>query len=182
MSILLWVMVVFGLALVGMLVLPVRFRAHLRSAPALAYRLEVRALAGLAPTVVLVDSARPSRRRQRVNAPRKRGRTKGPATRPRVWTSVPRLIRGLIGAICLEYLNIEAEIGLPDPADTGRVYGYLVPLEYGACGAPRCSVSVRPHFAGPLFAGEADAAARVAAISLVPPILRFIWEAFGPGK
>ena len=190
-TILLWLVLVLFVLLAGVLLTPVRLRGHIRTSPQLDYRVEVRVLGGLTPAFALVDSTR--RRKPAVDKaaaqkkPRSKKRQKKKARRgfrngPRMAAAMPRLIGDLFRTIHLEFLTVDGEIGLDDPADTGRLYGWLTPMQFAASPPPNIDVSLRPNFEHPGLSGEAEAALHLTAAALLPPAVRFAWRAFGPRR
>jgi hypothetical protein len=183
-TILLWCVVALLLLLAGLLVIPIRLRAKVRTSPDLSYRIEARALGGWAPGIPIADSARP--RKTDIRKPKKepsgkkrRRRVVGGA---RMLSAAPEFLSGLLGAIHFEHLKLDAEFGLNDPADTGQVYGCLTPLQFGALSGPGRFVSLRPNFERACFAGELDAALHFTIAAFLPPALRFAWRVFGPAR
>lgn len=183
-TILLWCVIVLFLALTVLLVTPVRLHARLRTAPDLSYRIEARALGGWAPGIPLADSARPgkadTRRPKKKRPARKRsGRMAGGA---RMLSAAPEFMSGLLRAVHFEHLKLDAEFGLGDPADTGQLYGYLAPLQFGLFSGAGKVFSLRPNFERACFVGEMDAAVRFTIAAFLPPAVRFAWRVFGPAR
>lgn len=190
-TLLLWVAGVLALALATVLLMPVRLSGWVRTSPRLAYRLDARLFGAWTPRIPLLDSARPrratGRARQAPPAPQagtgrpppsKRG--VGRANGARMWAALPRLLSEMVGSIRWEALHLDAEFGLGDPADTGQVHGYLMPLQYGAPWPPGVSIALRPNFERVCLDGEVRATLRLRAAALLLPAARFAWRAFGP--
>ncbi|PQO24796.1 hypothetical protein C2I36_01560, partial [Rhodobacteraceae bacterium WD3A24] len=95
---------------------------------------------------------------------------------------VPRLIAGLLGRFHLHRVRLDGAFGLPDPAETGHVFGLLTPLIYATPPSSRIAVRVRPVFTGPHLSGEAEAVIRVIPLTLLGPAIRFGWDNIGPGR
>ena len=188
-AIILWLLL-FILALVCLaLITPVFVRVHLTTSPQFAYRVEMRALAGLAPRLTLADgprkgpvakdkaehrpkTARPKRRRI---PSRKRGH--GAAVR-----ALPTLVIGILHRIHLKKLHIDADYGLSDPVETGRLCGLLMPLQYAGPIPTNVTLDLRPDFTKPSLDGSVTAVVRVTVAALLFPVTRFAWRAFGPGR
>lgn len=182
-AILFWLVVALFVVLVGVLVTPVHLRAHLRNSPQLAYRVDARILGGLSPRIRIVDSLRPrkTRARKQKKAARSRWKTHGSGG-PNIMSALPRLVSDLLRAVRFEHLRLEAEFGLGDPADTGQLYGLLIPLQYSGYAAQDVSISMRPNFERACLDCELDVRVQVTPASFLLPIIRFAWNAFGVGK
>ena len=183
-TILLWCVVVLLLLLAGLLVTPIRLRARFRTSPDLSYRIEARLLGGLAPAIPIADSAWPRKTdtlkaKKEPSGKKRRHKFAGGA---HMLSAAPELLSGLLRAIHFEHLKLDAEFGLNDPADTGQVYGYLTPLQFGAFSGPGRFVSLRPNFERACFAGELDAALHFTIAAFLLPALRFAWRVFGPAR
>ena len=179
-AIVFWVIVAFVAVLVLVLVTPVRLKAQLHSAERWHYRVDAWLLGGLSPRLPLVDSRRP--RKPKVRQPKPKRKTAGRAAPAGMAKALPRLIKELLQVVHLEELRLDAGFGLPDPADTGQLYGCLVPLQYTGFLPHQASISLRPDFTGRSFDCELDGTARFTAAALLPPAIRFGWRAFGPGR
>ena len=188
-AIILWLLLVM-LALVCLtLITPVFVKIHLTTLPQFAYRVEMHALAGLAPRLTVSGGPRnrpvanrKAKHMSKMTKPkhckmpmRKRGH--GAAVR-----ALPTLIGGILQRIHLKKLHIDADYGLGDPAETGRLCGLLMPLQYAAPIPATVSLDLRPDFTKPRLDGSVTAAIRVTVAALLIPITRFAWRAFGPGR
>ena len=91
--------------------------------------------------------------------------------------ATPRLIRGVLAAFRIERLQVRGRIGLPDPADTGQLFGALLPLSFSFPG-PRYAIDLQPDFGGATLDGNLEAQVRIAPIRAVLPALRFGWDVF----
>lgn len=183
-TILLWLILILLVILAGALLTPVKLRLHLRSSPSLKFRIEASAFGGVTPHVRILDSTR--RRKHEEKKPKKK-KTKARSKRSfaggtRLVAAIPRLLSDILSAFHVDYLNVDAEFGLPDPADTGHVYGCLTPFLYGAPLPAKVVVSLRPDFNRACFAGEMDASLHITPAALLPPAVRLAWRAFGPSK
>lgn len=171
---------VFAL-LLAVLITPVRLQVRLQTDPKLRYLVQVRILGGLSPPLAIIDSARPRKTRQTRTKPRKKpsGAMKMVGG-GRAAAAIPQLVKGVMGTIHLDYLRLDVVAGLDDPADTGRLYGGLAPLHYGAPCSDKVVISLQPDFAQQRFDCALDAAAHVTVFALVPVLARFCWRMFGP--
>jgi Protein of unknown function (DUF2953) len=95
-----------------------------------------------------------------------------------------RFLGRLVGAVRVRRLAADLRLGLEDPADTGRLFGFLAPLALGLDRFRRLDVRVLPDFGGPVVAGRAEAVLtlypfRVAAALLLlvfsPQAFRLAW-------
>ena len=106
----------------------------------------------------------------------------GVGRRTRPFFKVSFDLIGLLRAIHVEQLIVDADIGFKDPADTGQVYGALTPLIWAIPPTSRFSVNVRPDFDQSTFSGRLDTTLSFVPVAFVPPIARFGWHAFGPWR
>lgn len=180
--------VVVLIAIVAVVATPVRLRVVACSEPAPRVRLLLGLLGGWIPSIAVVDSARRDRsRRETDRAPRERPRKRrerrtADRTRlARIRKAAPTLVRDLLRTVRLERLLLRGQVGLDDPADTGRLYGLVVPVLFATRWAwpPSAVVSVTPVFDRACLEGEADIALEVVPVRLLPPALRFGWAVFG---
>lgn len=102
-------------------------------------------------------------------------RRKRPTTR--MIGAAPHLLRGLLTVFRVEHLRLEGTIGLPDPADTGQLFGLVEALSVVLPGS-RVSVSLVPDFFGPTFDARGEASLRVHLVRAIPPALRFGWVVY----
>ena len=171
------------------LITPIFVRVLLTTTPQLAYRIEMRALAGLAPSLTLAEgphkrsvmkrNAKPNpktaKQTRREMSPFKRGHAS--AVR-----ALPQLIEGILRCIHLEELHISADVGLGDPADTGRFCGLFMPLQFASPLPASVSLDLRPDFTKICLNGSVSAAVRVTLAALLVPISRFAWRTYGPQR
>ena len=181
-AIILWLLLVMLVLVCLALITPVFVRVHLTTLPHFAYRVEMRALAGLVPRLTVAQgpvgrpkakhsskTAKPKRRRI---PSRKRGH--GAAVQ-----ALPNLIGGILQRIHLTKLHIDADYGLGDPAETGRLCGLLMPLQYAGPIPATVSLNLRPDFTKPSLNGSLTAIVRVTVAALLIPVARFAWRAYG---
>jgi len=85
---------------------------------------------------------------------------------------VLRLIKELIYAFRLKYLDIGITFGLKDPAHTGIITGIL----HSIFGYLRVRKNIRwtPDFTKPILEWKMKAKVSITPISIIPPIVRFI--------
>jgi hypothetical protein len=77
---------------------------------------------------------------------------------------------------------MDCDFGLDDPADTGRIAGLLMPLQYADILPANVQLAVRPDFTQRRFTGELVASLSVTLAAFVPAVLRFAWRGLGPAR
>lgn len=173
------------LAILALAALPVRFAMTGEIGTAARLRFTIGLLDGAIPALTVYDSAKPGKRRK--EKPRKK-KTDKDAKHRKVWKGkgsarmageVPTLLRGLLRQVELEEFRFNGRFGTGDPADTGAVFGVLSPILYGFPARRRVSIALEPDFNEACLDGRLRAALRITPITLLPPILRFAWRAFG---
>lgn len=185
--------------LIGVIALPVHFRlkaevgdeARTRSAAQGRISIEVRLFGGVAPPLRFsggggrTEPPPPvTEAREEPRARRKRRGWRmpgGPGVGRRILRAVPDLISGELRRIHIDCLSVDGEFGLADPADTGRLYGYLTPVIY-AVPSRRMSVNLRPDFSRACLSGQAEAALHLTPAALAWPVARFAWTVFVAGR
>jgi hypothetical protein len=86
-----------------------------------------------------------------------------------------RLFSDMLNAIKIKNLKADLTFGLPDPADTGMLCGFIhsiLGIVYSRC--HRCSFSVCPVFMESLLDFKGSAEIRVKIYSLIFPFIKFI--------
>ena len=186
-GILLWIVAaVLGL-IVLILVLPVRVSLRLASGPRMDAGAEIRLLAGLAPPIRLSrprhgaeatpeseagsGHRRPDRRPKRV-------RRRGAAVAGRLLSAAPRALGRMVRKVHLERVEIDGDLGLGDPAETGALFGWLMPLIH-TLPSPRFRLDLRPDFSAARISVRAEAAFRIIPAALLPPLAALLWAGFG---
>ncbi len=187
-AVLLWILLALLAAVVALLCLPVKLRLDARSEPVRAARLELGLLGGWVPWIALVDTARPRKRKAKAKKRKKKEKHKkkraGKGGGAWLWRGLPGLLRGLLRPVRLERFELDCAFGLGDPAETGQLYGMLAPLYYGTAGVrgPRTRITLVPDFERARLEGRADVVLSVVPARWLPPLVRFGWAAWGPGK
>jgi len=183
-TVLLWVVGVVVAILAALILTPIRVHARVSTSPRLRYRVEVRVLGGMAPRFAFTSREGPRKPKLKKLAPKKKKRKKAGI---RLYgggkaSAILDLIGGILAAIHFEHLKLDTEFGLPDPADTGQIYGFLTPLQFALPLPQDGLVTLRPNFAEACLKAEADAALRFTVAALFPPVARFAWRVMGPGS
>jgi hypothetical protein len=187
--IILWLLLVI-LLLVGLaVILPVLLRVQMSTSPHFSYRVEMRLWGGLAPRLTLAKG--PRRRTGAKPAPKPAPKPAAPRKHrmPRLGRvhgsmahAAPDLILGVLGCIHLQELTIDAEFGLGDPADTGRLCGLVMPLNHAAPLPASVSLHLRPDFTKTCLNGSLSAVMRLTLAALLVPIAGFAWRVYGPQR
>lgn len=84
-----------------------------------------------------------------------------------------RLIQDLLRRIEIRELNVEAYLGLDDPADTGKLWAVIGPVA-AIMFSPTAHIALAPQFTTRVFALDGRARIRVIPIRLLSVILVFI--------
>jgi hypothetical protein len=189
MVIMLWLILGLGavaiLALAAVIALPLHLRlwAERSEGAGAAFRMtgEVRLLGGLAPPLRFVGGddvahAETPTPRPAKAAKKKRDRT-GWRRMPvsRILSALPDLAGGVLRRIHIDRLEVDTDFGLDDPADTGVVYGCMMPLIHGIR-SKRLALNLRPDFTQARFAGRAEAALHLTPGAFAWPAARFAWR------
>jgi len=92
-----------------------------------------------------------------------------------------RLIKDLVRAAHLHHLRVRMELGLGDPADTGRLWALVGPLNALAQNLHDAEIRIEPDFVNPVLAFEAHGQfllvplqflVLIIAFALSPPVIR----------
>ena len=184
-AIILWLLFAMLVLVCLLLITPVFVSVHLATSPQFAYRVEMRALAGLAPRLTLTKEPRKgsvAKPNPKPAKPKRRRMSRFKGVHGSVVRAVPPLIGGILHRIHLAELHIDADYGLNDPADTGQLCGLLMPLQYTCPMAASVSLDLRPDFTRTCLNGSLTAIIRVTAAALLVPVSQFAWRAYGPHR
>ncbi|MCP4317721.1 MAG: DUF2953 domain-containing protein [Hyphomicrobiales bacterium] len=182
----LWViaglLIIASVVAVGVLCSPCRVSAEFDTDTKPVFRFKMAVFGGLLPVVSTTDK-RPkdsARKRKRRAASRSRKSTGQNIAvyAPRMLRNGPRLISGIVAGVTFEALDADISFGLPDPADTGMIYGALTPVARLVGSAEHSHISLHPDFNDSTFNGRGRIAARFTPASLIPPLLSFGWMVF----
>ncbi len=181
-AVLIWTLAAMVALILLILVLPVHISLRLASGEAMSARAEIRLLAGLAPPIRLSrrrpdpHSASGSDRRR----PKRRAKTRGKrgAAAGRLLSAAPRALGRMIRKVHVERIEIDGDLGLGDPAETGALFGWLMPLIH-ALPSPRFCLDLRPDFTAARISVRAEAAFRLIPAVLLPPLASLLWAGFG---
>lgn len=173
MALALLIVVAFPVALVmAAVLLPLRLRLRGQADRTSRLRVDVYPFVGTGLAIPVFDTARERTKKPRKPSKRSSARSAKSASR---WAerSVLKLIVDLIGQFKIAWIRVEAVFGLDDPADTGALYGALVPFVHTGRHWADIELDIRPDFNRQHIAGKIDAAVDLVPIRLVPPVLRF---------
>ncbi len=172
----------FALAL-AVVVTPVKLSLRFRSSPQWRLRIEARLFGGTTPAIPFHDSARRSTKKRAKRRPRRTHRKDARSRKTsglRMFQAAPKLFADLLRPIRLTRLEIDADVGLGDPADTGQLFGLLAPIVYARPMAAISLINIRPDFTASRASGTLMAELSFIPAALIPPGVRFAWHAFGP--
>jgi len=165
------------LALVLLLAVPVAVAVRLQGVEAFGGRITVRWLFGLVRFAVQIPGSAKANARHAPRARRGKRGTGGSflavlrqaAFRRRVY----RLLKDLVAAAHVRRLNLRMRLGLGDPADTGRLWALMGPLNAGANNLRNARVQIEPEFMDPVFEFQLDGRLLVVPLQLVALALGF---------
>lgn len=169
------------------LITPIIVRIHMTTLPQFAYQVQVSALVEPGPFLTLADGPRqptsgslPAQRTLRAEKAKRRGMFWPKRGHGAVVQALPTLVRDIVHRVRLLKLHIDADYGLGDPAETGRLCGMLMPLQHAGRIPEYVSLNLRPDFTKPVVNGRLTVLFRVTMAELLVPITRFAWRAYGP--
>ena len=184
MTVILWIiagiLILAGLAILGALCTPLRISAKFDTRARPAFAVDMAAFGGLLPVYKAAKRpGGPARKAKRRTKSRSRTSTRENIMvyAPRMLRDGPRLVSRIAGRVKFEGLDADISFGLPDPADTGMVYGALTPVTHLLGAAEHSHVTLHPDFDNIVFDGRGHIAARFTPVTLIPPILSFAWTA-----
>lgn len=159
---------------------PVKLTLSARTDPQYRVRITARGIGGMMPSILVYDSTR-AKRERKSKPERKRRKPSRRSQGLRLVRAVPRLVIDLLRPIRLERLDVDADVGLEDPADTGMLFGLLQPLRH-LPPLSKASIAVRPDFTRSVASGSVDAGISFVPAAFIPPGARFVWTLFGPSR
>jgi len=84
-----------------------------------------------------------------------------------------RFARRMLRSIRVRELNLGLQVGLGDPAETGRLRGLMSPVVACVDAIPSVQMNVEPDFYQETFRGYCNGSVRIYPIRMVPPIVCF---------
>jgi hypothetical protein len=94
---------------------------------------------------------------------------------PYMLRELPKLVSKFASRVKLERVDAKIRFGFSDPADTGIVYGALIPLLQLIGVSERSNIVLHPDFGHEVFDGRGHIGARFVPIALIAPMLGFAW-------
>ena len=182
----LWVIAGFliltSVAALGVLCTPLRVSVEFDTDAKPAFLFKMAVYGGLLP-VVSTTGKRPkgaARETKRRAAPKSRTPTRQNRAvyASRMLRNGPRLIARIAARVKFEAVDANISFGLPDPADTGMIYGALTPLVRLVGAAGRSHIALYPDFNDVVFNGHGRIAVRFTPVALIPPMFSFGWNTF----
>jgi hypothetical protein len=83
------------------------------------------------------------------------------------------LLCELLGRVHVRRVELDLTVGTNDPAATGELAGFAMPVVALANALPRTRITFRPDFTGPMFEGAGEGEIRVVPITLMPAMVGF---------
>lgn len=164
-----WMVAAIAAALLALvllaLVLPLRLAVRIGTDP---WLFDLR----LAPFAGLLGWVRLPRRAPRTKAP-KLPRKPSAAPRLPILRALPEFLVAVLDRIRIDRLHLDLRFGTGDPALTGQIYGWLMPLAYGV--GATADLRIMPDFDRACLAGGAEVALRVTPLRLAGPLFR-LWR------
>lgn len=162
---------------VVLLAVPVELRGRAAGEASWSWTVQIRWLFGL---VRIERSSREVRaaRVRKAAAAKKPSETRRPPQVPAwirdraVWRRAVKLLRSSLRGVRVRLLDANLTLGLPDPADTGRLFGVLLPAMLLV--RPRVpDVAIAPDFERAGLAGTAAGDVRVVPLRMLAPAVAF---------
>lgn len=179
-AILVSVLCFFLAVLILVAVMPLRLELEVHKAEVWRFRAAVRPFAPYGPRIAV------SGRKQRPDRPE--GKPRGARTKRKkrkfrakgLASAAMRLVGDIVLRIRVDVARLQLRFGLGDPAETGQFFGYLAPLIYGAVPDRAICLEVEPVFDRAVLEGQAELDLSIVPATLLGPLFRFGWSAFGP--
>ncbi len=185
MSAFLWtlksVVILLFLSMSLVLITPVKLVLEMHTSPSWRMNVGMRLLGGSTPAISFSSDVC---RGQLRNAQKTRKAKKGISRRSStsVAQAIPatlRFLSELLRSVHFDRLSIDADVGLPDPADTGQLLGMITATAHAMPSTQKVSVIIRPDFIEPRASGRLDAELSFVPLSIIPPSIRFVWRMVG---
>ncbi len=163
----------------SVLCMPVRVSVifDTQNRPAMLFRVAL--FGGLLPIVSTARrrQKRPAKKQTKAASiqSRMRARRNVAAFARRLLRNLPMLVSKIVSRVRLERVDAKIRFGLADPANTGVVYGALMPLLQLIGVTERSSIVLHPDFGHEVFDGQGHIGARFVPIALIAPMLSFAW-------
>lgn len=181
-TILLWLLAAMFALLLVALAAPLQIECRASVGDAFRYSVALRPFGRLGPRFAVVDSDKPTRKKEKKARPERKSKTGvKPQSDPRkIVAAAFRLISEIFASLSVDKAAFDLRFGASDPAETGAIFGCLAPLIYGTQSGRGMDVRVEPVFDRVLFDGRAELNVKLRPARLVLPLVRFGWTTFGP--
>lgn len=179
----LWLLIFALIVFTAILCAPVILGVNINAAEKFTLLVTMAIFGGLSPAFCVYDkrkkapaekTKKPARRRKK----KKRKQFNFAASTPDIARAAPRFLAKIAARVKIDAINANISFGLPNPADTGVVYGALSPVLLLLNATPGFHISLRPDFRDSTLGGSGRIAVRFTPIALAPPMLGFGWRAF----
>ncbi|WP_370399732.1 DUF2953 domain-containing protein [Sulfitobacter sp. JB4-11] len=176
MSVLAWVLIGALAVILMALAFPLRLEVSLRKKDVWKYSGAVRPFGRIGPRIALTGRTKKPAKSGKPTDAKVRKRSHDPM---RLLRAAVRLVLDILQRVRIDTARLDMQVGLGDPAETGQAYGMLAPLIYGSAAMPRVHIHVEPIFDRAISRGGADLNLSVVPFTLIKPLLRFGWSAYG---
>ncbi len=182
-ALLLWAiagaLIVAVITAVGILCTSVRINVIFDTEAQPAFLVKAAVFGGLLPVVSMPHKRRRRSPKRSVATPSHKPlssrRRKFARFAPRMLRECPSLISKIVERVKLERVEANIRFGLSDPADTGALYGVLLPLLQSINISQQTNVVLHPDFGNQVFGGRGHMGARFVPITLIAAMLSFAW-------
>ncbi len=164
---LLWLLLGAAVLLVIVLVMPLRIEMSVVKDTGWRCAVALRPAGRFGPRIALPRRPGKKGKAEKRHRPGRRAR--------RLPRGVPRFLVEVVRRFRVRSLDLKMRVGLGDPAETGHVFGLLMPLVYSIGRAGRVRLDVEPVFDEMVLTGRGEAVVSVVPVSLVGPVARLGW-------
>jgi hypothetical protein len=173
------------LGLLALLAVPLELAFRVRGIEAFNGRVAIRWLFGMVRFSLGIPDAvrfgpRQARRKPQPAPPRAkrrrgggRGRVLAVIRQEQFRRRLHRLLRDLVRATRLRQLGLRMRLGLGDPADTGRPWALVGPLNAATQSLRTAKVQIEPEFIDPVLEFEAEGSLRLVPLQLLALLVAF---------
>lgn len=174
------VLCIFLSVLALLAAMPLRLELEVHKSEAWHFRAALRPFGRYGPRIALSGRKQKSYRREEEPRDARATRKKRQVRAKGLASAAMRLIGDILRRVHIDVASFQIRFGLGDPAETGQLFGYLAPLVYGGAPCQTISFEVEPVFDRALLEGKAQLDLSIIPATLLGPLFRFGWAAFGP--
>lgn len=174
-AVLLYLILAVAALLAAVLMTPFGIKFEVISDGSMHWKIRVQPFGSIGPKINIPTAGMPKEKPPKPHQRAWRRRIQNPR---RIAGAGARLVTDLLGTIRFRNASVDVRFGCNDPADTGLVFGMLTPVLYGTSGLQRASLNVVPVFDQAIFVGRVTLDVAIIPIKLLPPVIRFGWQAF----